>query len=141
MTLAAPIPRLCKPFHLLEVRRLPNLIACPSCGKEVSRRARSCPQCGEPEPGTAQRQYDKERLLSEFQDRVLPAKVIHIVDFGAYAQISYDGMIFDGLVHVSQLSNSRLEHPNEIVSEGDTISVKVLGISEHGIPRLSMKDA
>lgn len=71
----------------------------------------------------------------------MPAKVIHIVDFGAYAQISYDGMIFDGLVHVSQLSNSRLEHPNEIVSEGDTISVKVLGISEHGIPRLSMKDA
>jgi small subunit ribosomal protein S1 len=52
-------------------------------------------------------------------------KVIRLVDFGAFVQI-LPGI--EGLVHVSELSQRRLMHPREVVSEGDEITVRVLEV-------------
>ncbi|MCA8886990.1 MAG: S1 RNA-binding domain-containing protein, partial [Hyphomonadaceae bacterium] len=45
----------------------------------------------------------------------------------------------DGLVHVSQLARERVEKPGDIVKEGDTVKVKLLGFDDRGKVRLSMK--
>lgn len=52
-------------------------------------------------------------------------KVIRLVDFGAFVQI-LPGI--EGLVHVSELSERRLMHPREVISEGDEITVRVLEV-------------
>jgi polyribonucleotide nucleotidyltransferase len=45
----------------------------------------------------------------------------------------------DGLVHISQLSDGRPKTVNEVVKEGDTVWVKLLGFDDRGKVRLSMK--
>ena len=45
----------------------------------------------------------------------------------------------DGLVHVSQLSAERVGHPKDVVSEGQTVQVKLMGFDDRGKVRLSMK--
>ena len=45
----------------------------------------------------------------------------------------------DGLVHVSQMAEERVKHPKDVVSEGDTVWVKLLGFDDRGKVRLSMK--
>jgi small subunit ribosomal protein S1 len=72
-----------------------------------------------------QRKEDRERIL----DRLQPAQVVegtisNIVDFGAFVDL--DGI--DGLIHISELSWSHVNHPSEILNIGDTVSVKVLDI-------------
>jgi small subunit ribosomal protein S1 len=55
---------------------------------------------------------------------VVEGKISNIVDFGAFVDL--DGI--DGLIHISELSWSHVNHPSEILSIGDTVSVKVLDI-------------
>ena len=45
----------------------------------------------------------------------------------------------DGLVHVSQIENRRLNHPSDVLKEGQDVKVKLLGFDDRGKVRLSMK--
>ncbi|MGF1455741.1 MAG: polyribonucleotide nucleotidyltransferase [Alphaproteobacteria bacterium] len=62
--------------------------------------------------------------------------VVKVVDFGAF--VNFFGPR-DGLVHVSQMANRRVNSPSELVKEGDKIWVKLMGFDERGKVRLSMK--
>ena len=61
-----------------------------------------------------------------------------ILDFGAFVEI-LPGT--DGLVHISQLDNKRVEKVTDVLNEGDTVRVKVIDIDRGGKIRLSRKDA
>lgn len=54
-----------------------------------------------------------------------PGKVKRVLDFGAFVEL-VPGV--EGLVHISQISNDRINHPSDVLKEGDEVSVKVLGI-------------
>ena len=58
------------------------------------------------------------------------------MDFGAFVTISPGK---DGLVHVSQISNERVEKVSDMLKEGDMVKVKVLEVDKQGRIRLSMK--
>jgi polyribonucleotide nucleotidyltransferase len=58
------------------------------------------------------------------------------MEFGAF--VNFFGAK-DGLVHVSQLARERVEKPGDVVKEGDTVKVKLLGFDDRGKVRLSMK--
>ena len=68
--------------------------------------------------------------------RVYTGKVVKIMDFGAF--VNFFGKR-DGLVHVSQLSNDRVSHPKDILTEGQDVKVKLMGFDDRGKVRLSMK--
>ena len=67
---------------------------------------------------------------------VYEGKVAKIMDFGAFVNI-LPGR--DGLVHISQISNERVENVSDKLTEGDSIQVKVLEVDRQGRIRLSMK--
>ena len=68
---------------------------------------------------------------------VLNGTVRNVIDFGAFVDI---GVKHDGLVHISEMSNSYVKNPSEIVSVGDIVKVKVIGIdNEKQKVKLSMK--
>jgi len=68
---------------------------------------------------------------------VLKGTVRNVVDFGAFVDI---GVKRDGLVHVSEMGQKFVKNPHKVVSVGDTISVKIIGIDlEKGRVKLSMK--
>ena len=73
----------------------------------------------DPEPGTI---YD--------------GTVVKVMDFGAF--VNFFGAK-DGLVHISQLAQSRVNKVTDVVKEGDKVKVKLLGMDERGKVRLSMK--
>ena len=68
---------------------------------------------------------------------VYEGKVVRLMDFGAFVAI-LPGK--DGLVHISQISNERVEKVSDKLSEGDIIKVKVLEVDRQGRIRLSMRD-
>ncbi len=68
--------------------------------------------------------------------RIYDGKVVNIVDFGAF--VNFMGGK-DGLVHVSEMKNERVEKPGDVVSEGQEVKVKVLEIDQRGKVRLSMR--
>ncbi len=68
--------------------------------------------------------------------KVYDGKVVNIVDFGAF--VNFMGGK-DGLVHVSEMRNERVEKPTDVVSEGQAVKVKVLEIDPRGKVRLSMR--
>ena len=70
------------------------------------------------------------------EGRIYTGKVVKLVDFGAF--VNFFGKR-DGLVHVSQIANKRLNHPNEILKEGQEVKVKLLGFDDRGKVRLGMK--
>ena len=69
--------------------------------------------------------------------RVYEGRVARLMDFGAFVTI-LPGK--DGLVHISQISNERVEKVSDKLSEGDVIKVKVLEIDRQGRIRLSMRN-
>ena len=69
--------------------------------------------------------------------RIYDGKVVRLMDFGAFVTI-LPGK--DGLVHISQISNERVEKVSDKLSEGDEVKVKVLEVDRQGRVRLSMKD-
>mgnify|MGYP000718757113 CR=1 FL=1 len=78
-----------------------------------------------------------EALTRDVQvGEVYEGKVAKLMDFGAFVTI-LPGK--DGLVHISQLSDKRVENVGEVVKEGQTVRVKVLEIDKQGRIRLSMK--
>ena len=68
--------------------------------------------------------------------QVYTGTVVKIVDFGAF--VNFFGKR-DGLVHVSQIENRRLNHPSDVLKEGQEVKVKLLGFDDRGKVRLSMK--
>jgi polyribonucleotide nucleotidyltransferase len=68
---------------------------------------------------------------------VYEGKVARLMDFGAFVTI-LPGR--DGLVHISQISNERVERVSDKLKEGDSVRVKVLEVDRQGRVRLSMKD-
>ncbi|HEX7710803.1 MAG TPA: polyribonucleotide nucleotidyltransferase [Sphingomonadaceae bacterium] len=68
--------------------------------------------------------------------KIYTGKVVNIVDFGAF--VNFMGGK-DGLVHVSEMKNERVEKPTDVVSEGQEVKVKVLEVDPRGKVRLSMR--
>jgi len=76
-------------------------------------------------------------IVAEPEDgKIYTGKVVKLVDFGAF--VNFFGKR-DGLVHVSQIANKRLNHPNELLKEGQEVKVKLLGFDDRGKVRLGMK--
>jgi len=70
------------------------------------------------------------------EGKVYKGTVVKIVDFGAF--VNFFGKR-DGLVHVSQIESRRLNHPSDVLKEGQEVWVKLLGFDDRGKVRLSMK--
>ncbi|MCL4533025.1 MAG: polyribonucleotide nucleotidyltransferase [Deltaproteobacteria bacterium] len=70
--------------------------------------------------------------------KIYLGKVRKIMDFGAFVEI-FPGT--DGLVHISQIDNKRVEKVSDVLKEGDEVKVKVLDIDKAGKIKLSMKEA
>ncbi len=71
-----------------------------------------------PDPWLKQVEYLKEGQLIE-------AKVTHLTKFGAFARLDEN---LEGLIHVSELSEHRINHPKEVVQEGDVVTLRVIKI-------------
>ncbi|MFN2611934.1 MAG: 30S ribosomal protein S1 [Solirubrobacterales bacterium] len=72
-----------------------------------------------------ERKEVREQILGDLAPgQVVEGKISNIVDFGAFVDL--DGI--DGLIHISELSWSHVNHPSEILDIGDTVTVKVLDI-------------
>ncbi|OOY17218.1 MULTISPECIES: polyribonucleotide nucleotidyltransferase [unclassified Thioclava] len=70
------------------------------------------------------------------EGQIYTGKVVKLVDFGAF--VNFFGKR-DGLVHVSQIANKRLNHPSDLLKEGQEVKVKLLGFDDRGKVRLGMK--
>lgn len=81
----------------------------------------------------------KKAALQSLQvGQVLEGTVVRMANFGVFVNIGD----IDGLVHISQLAHTRVDHPSDVVKEGDVVKVKVLAIDEEsGRVSLSMKAA
>lgn len=79
-----------------------------------------------------------EEITAEVEvGKTYEGKVVRLMDFGAFVTI-LPGK--DGLVHISQISDERVEKVSDKLSEGDVVKVKVLEIDRQGRVRLSMKE-
>jgi len=79
-----------------------------------------------------------ELIVSDVEvGAIYEGKVVRLMDFGAFVQI-LPGK--DGLVHISQISEERVERVSDKLKEGDVVRVKVLEVDRQGRVRLSMRD-
>ncbi len=117
------------PASLVDIRRVPNLDEymgqAIECKVIELNRSRNNVVLSRRAVLEEQRKEDRERILDRLQPgQVVEGMISNIVDFGAFVDL--DGI--DGLIHISELSWSHVNHPSEILSIGDTVSVKVLDI-------------
>ena len=117
------------PASLVDIRRVPNLDEYMGqtieCKVIELNRSRNNVVLSRRAVLEEQRKEDRERILDRLQPgQVVEGTISNIVDFGAFVDL--DGI--DGLIHISELSWSHVNHPSEILSIGDTVSVKVLDI-------------
>jgi polyribonucleotide nucleotidyltransferase len=78
-----------------------------------------------------------EQITADVEEgTVYEGRVVRLMDFGAFVNI-LPGK--DGLVHISQISNERVNEVTDVLSEGDVVKVKVLEVDKQGRVRLSMK--
>src|SRR6056297_4271 len=91
-----------------------------------------------PNSEAIQKAYDMiHSIVAEPEEGgIYKGTVVKIVDFGAF--VNFFGKR-DGLVHVSQIENRRLNHPSDVLKEGQEVWVKLLGFDDRGKVRLSMK--
>ncbi len=79
-----------------------------------------------------------EQITADVEvDAIYHGKVVRLMDFGAFVNI-LPGR--DGLVHISQISNERVNQVSDVLKEGDLVKVKVLEVDKQGRVRLSMKE-
>ena len=81
------------------------------------------------------------KMISEIVEdpivgQVYEGKIVKLMDFGAF--VNFYGKR-DGLVHVSQISEERVNHPKDVLTEGQNVKVKLMGIDDRGKSKLSMK--
>ncbi len=117
------------PASLVDIRRVPNLDEYTSqqieCKVIELNRQRNNVVLSRRAVLEEQRKEDRERILDRLQPgQVVDGTISNIVDFGAFVDL--DGI--DGLIHISELSWSHVNHPSEILSIGSTVNVKVLDI-------------
>jgi small subunit ribosomal protein S1 len=117
------------PASLVDIRRVPNLDEYLSqtieCRVIELNRSRNNVVLSRRAVLEEQRREDRERILDRLQPgMVVDGTISNIVDFGAFVDL--DGI--DGLIHISELSWSHVNHPSEILTIGDTVNVKVLDI-------------
>ena len=117
------------PASLVDIRRVPNLDEYMGqtieCKVIELNRSRNNVVLSRRAVLEEQRKEDRERILDRLQPgQVVEGTISNIVDFGAFVDL--DGI--DGLIHISELSWSHVNHPSEILTIGDTVSVKVLDI-------------
>ncbi|MEM6695421.1 MAG: polyribonucleotide nucleotidyltransferase [Pseudomonadota bacterium] len=91
-----------------------------------------------PNGESIQKAYDMiYSIVAEPEEgKIYKGKVVKIVDFGAF--VNFFGKR-DGLVHVSQILPKRLNHPSDVLKEGQEVWVKLLGFDDRGKVRLAMK--
>jgi len=91
-----------------------------------------------PNGDSIQKAYDMiHAIVAEPEEgHIYKGTVVKIVDFGAF--VNFFGKR-DGLVHVSQIENRRLNHPSDVLKEGQEVWVKLLGFDDRGKVRLAMK--
>ena len=70
-------------------------------------------------------------------NKIYHGKVAKIMDFGAFVNITPNK---DGLVHISQISEERVNNVKDVLSEGDEVKVKVLEVDKQGRVKLTMKN-
>jgi polyribonucleotide nucleotidyltransferase len=90
--------------------------------------------------GAAAREAQRriEQITADVEvGQIYEGKVVRLMDFGAFVAI-LPGR--DGLVHISQISNERVERVSDKLREGDVVKVKVLEVDRQGRVRLSMRD-
>jgi polyribonucleotide nucleotidyltransferase len=90
--------------------------------------------------GTSGREAQRriELITAEVEvGRIYEGKVARLMDFGAFVTI-LPGK--DGLVHISQISDERVERVSDKLKEGDVVRVKVLEVDRQGRVRLSMRN-
>jgi small subunit ribosomal protein S1 len=117
------------PASLVDIRRVPNLDEYMGntieCKVIELNRSRNNVVLSRRAVLEEQRKEDRERILDRLHPGdVVQGKISNIVDFGAFVDL--DGI--DGLIHISELSWSHVNHPSEILSIGDEVTVKVLDI-------------
>ena len=79
-----------------------------------------------------------EQITADIEPgQIFEGKVIKIMNFGAFVSLTPGR---DGLVHISQLSDERVENVTDVVKEGEVVKVKVLEVDKQGRVRLSMKE-
>jgi polyribonucleotide nucleotidyltransferase len=79
-----------------------------------------------------------EQITADIEPgQIFEGKVIKIMNFGAFVSLTPGR---DGLVHISQLSEERVENVEDVVKEGEVVKVKVLEVDKQGRVRLSMKE-
>jgi polyribonucleotide nucleotidyltransferase len=91
-----------------------------------------------PDGASIQKAYDMiHSIVAEPEvGSIYNGTVVKLVDFGAF--VNFFGKR-DGLVHVSQIENRRLNHPSDVLKEGQEVKVKLVGLDDRGKVRLSMK--
>jgi len=117
------------PASLVDIRRVPNLDeylgqTIPTKVIELNR-SRNNVVLSRRAVLEEERKEQRQAILERLQPGdIVEGQISNIVDFGAFVDL--DGI--DGLIHISELSWSHVNHPSEILSIGDTVQVKVLDI-------------
>src|ERR1043166_9000600 len=117
------------PASLVDIRRVPNLDEYLHTDIECKvielNRSRNNVVLSRRAVLEEERQEVRQQILDRLQPGlIVEGQISNIVDFGAFVDL--DGI--DGLIHISELSWSHVNHPSEILSIGDTVRVKVLDI-------------
>ncbi|MGI8593674.1 MAG: 30S ribosomal protein S1 [Solirubrobacteraceae bacterium] len=117
------------PASLVDIRRVPNLDEYLNgqieCKVIELNRSRNNVVLSRRAVLEEERKEQREEILDRLQPGlVVEGKISNIVDFGAFVDL--DGI--DGLIHISELSWSHVNHPSEILSIGDSVNVKVLDV-------------
>jgi small subunit ribosomal protein S1 len=117
------------PASLVDIRRVPNLDEYMGSKIETKvielNRSRNNVVLSRRAVLEEERKEVRQQILDRLQPGlVVEGQISNIVDFGAFVDL--DGI--DGLIHISELSWSHVNHPSEILSIGDTVKVKVLDI-------------
>jgi small subunit ribosomal protein S1 len=117
------------PASLVDIRRVPHLD--DYLGQEIEckvielNRSRNNVVLSRRAVLEEERKEVRQQILDRLQPGIIvEGQISNIVDFGAFVDL--DGI--DGLIHISELSWSHVNHPSEILSIGDTVQVKVLDI-------------
>jgi small subunit ribosomal protein S1 len=117
------------PASLVDIRRVPNLDEYMGTKIETKvielNRSRNNVVLSRRAVLEEERKEVRQQILDRLQPGlVVEGQISNIVDFGAFVDL--DGI--DGLIHISELSWSHVNHPSEILAIGDTVTVKVLDI-------------
>jgi small subunit ribosomal protein S1 len=79
--------------------------------------------------GLSIRQLQKDPWMKKVEHlregQLIEGKITHLTKFGAFARLDED---LEGLIHVSELSEQRIQHPKEVVKEGDVVTLRIIKI-------------